>query len=182
MNGYDVEKIMNVAQKFFEEAQKCYENKCYIASLILYGASLEALLLAMCFAYPEKVRNTNTYKSKKRKTKRKRGIFLEFTLKDLIEIAEELKWLPLKEQIENIGEFRNWVKWVQMTRNLVHPASWLKPDRYFGNIHKIMEQASEREYRKFVEISEETVLAIDEILRRIVKKDLSQQLVRYKTK
>jgi len=63
-----------------------------------------------------------------------------------------------------------------MTRNLVYPALWLKPDPYFGNIHKIMEQVSKREYRKFVKLSEETVLAINKIFHRIVIKDLSRGL------
>ncbi len=170
---YNVEKMSNIMEKFFQEAQRCYENRCYIASLILYRATLEALLLSMCFVYPEKVRKTQIYKNRKKIEKRKReqgrggrkrGIFLEFTLSELIKIAEELKWLPMKEQVEDLGEFKNWVKWLQMTRNLIHPALWLKPDPYFGNIDKIVEQASKKEYREFIKLSEETILGIKEIL------------------
>ncbi len=100
---YNIEKMLKIGQDFFQKAQKCYENRCYIASLILYGATLEALLLSMCFVYPEKVRKTQVYKNRKKKTKRggrKREIFLEFTLNELIQIAEELKWLSMDEQIE----------------------------------------------------------------------------------
>lgn len=152
---YNIKKILKIGQDFFQEAQKCYENKCYIASLILYGATLEALLLSMCFVYPEKVRKTQVYKKRKKREERKRKqgrggrkrrIFLEFTLNELINIAEELKWFPMNEQVEDLGEFRNWVKWLQMTRNLVHPALWLKPDPYFGNLNKVMEQASKKKY------------------------------------
>lgn len=82
----------------------------------------------------------------------------------------------MNEQVEDLGEFRNWVKWLQMTRNLVHPALWLKPDPYFGNLNKVMEQASKKKYRKFVELSEETILGIKEILLGKVMEDLQSQI------
>ena len=181
---YNVEKILNIVEKFFQEAQKCYENKCYIASLILYGATLEALLLSMCFAYPEKVKKTGAYKKKEPRGggRREKEIFLEFTLGELIQVAEELEWLPMKERVEDLGKFKNWVKWLHMTRNLIHPALWLKPDSYFGNINKVMEQASKEEYKKFVKLSEEIILGIKEILLGKVMKDLSSQIKTEKTR
>jgi len=176
----DVEKLIDVIQMFHNEAKRCFYNECYIASLILYGSTLEALLLAMCFLYPERVRTTQVYRNKNKgvqgKVGRKKRIFLEFTLNDLIKIAEELKWLPMHDKVENIGIFKDWVKWVQETRNLVHPARWLRPGGYFGNLHELVQSASKREFKKFVEIAEETVSVIIDFLRVKVEEDLAKKL------
>ena len=91
---YNLDVAMKVMENLRNEADLCFRRKCYIAALILYGSVLEALLLSMCFVYSEKVRKTQVYKKKKNKCKRKRGIFLEFTLNDLINIAEGVKMVP----------------------------------------------------------------------------------------
>jgi len=180
---YNIEYLSKLLEKLVKEVEECYRNKCYIASMILYGAILETLLLCMCFAYSEQVRKTKVYQKVKRKciknNIRKRGFILEFTLTDLLKVSEELKWLPMKEKIENIGvfkEFRDWVMWVKETRNLVHPACWLKPDKYFGNIHKLMKTSRRKTIKKFVEISEETVGGIRELLLGKIMKDLKRKL------
>jgi len=173
---YNFDVAMRVMENLRKEADLCFQNKCYIAALILYGSVLESSLLCMCFIYPERVRKTQVYKKKKNKSKRKRGIFLEFTLNDLINIAEELKWFPMQERIDDTGIFRDWVKWVQETRNLIHPARWLKPAPYFGNIHREMQKFSKSKYKRFVEISEETVSGIAVLLGRVVEHSLAQKL------
>ena len=177
---YNVEYLCKIIDKFWKEANKCYENKCYLACMILYGAVLEALLLAMCFVYQDKVRKTNKYQEVKqkciKKKIRKRGFMLEFTLSDLLKIGEELKWLPMKEKIEDIGLFEDWVQWVKETRNLIHPARWLKPDKYFGNIHKLMKGAKKSSLKKFVNISEETVDGIRILLLGKIERDLRKKL------
>ena len=82
----------------------------------------------------------------------------------------------MEEKIDDIGIFRDWVKWIQESRNLIHPARWLKPDPYFGNIHQEMQVFSKRKYKKFVEISEETISGITDLLGQIVECDLAQKL------
>ncbi|MCU4137439.1 MAG: hypothetical protein MW689_001010 [Thermodesulfobacteria bacterium] len=47
---YDIEYLSKLLEKLVKEVEECYRNKCYIASMILYGAILETLLLCMCFA------------------------------------------------------------------------------------------------------------------------------------
>ena len=177
---YNVEYLCKIIDKFWKEADKCYENKCYLACMILYGAVLETLLLAMCFVYQDKVRKTNKYQEVKqrciKKKIRRRGFMLEFTLSDLLKIGEELKWLPMKEKIEDNGVFENWVQWVKETRNLIHPACWLKQDKYFGNIHKLMEDVKTSSLKKFVNISEETVNGIRILLYGKIEKDLYKRL------
>ena len=107
---------------------------------------------------------------------RKRGFILEFTLTDLLKVGEELKWLPMEEEINNIGTFKDWIMWVKETRNLVHPARWLKPDKYFGNIHKLMKTSRRKTIKKFVEISEETADGVRELLLGKIMKDLSTKI------
>ena len=163
---YNLEVMLKVVEKFLEEARNNFENKCYLSSLVFYGATLEAILLSMCFIYHRKVRKTQVYKRRRSQKKRakKRGIFLEFTLDELIKIAEELKWFPMDDKIDDSSIFEDWVKWVHMTRNLIHPSRWLKPDSYFGNLNKIITTASKRELRKFTQLSEEIISGILEIL------------------
>jgi hypothetical protein len=173
---YRVDDLIKVIGNFHKEAGMCFQNKCYIASLILYGSILEAMLLSMCFVYPQKVRTTQVYKKRKKRVKRKKGIFLEFTLNELINIAEELQWFPMQEKIEDISIFKNWIKWVQETRNLVHPARWLKPDSHFGNIHQMMKGVSKKDLKQFVEISEETISGITSLFTQKVEQDLAQSL------
>ena len=169
---YNIDYITKLAQRYYSEARKCYENKRYISSFILYGATLEALLLAVCICYSKEVRKTTIYLKKKKWCKRKRGIFLEFTLKELLDIARKLNWIPFDEKVENIGKVENWIQWVKETRNLVHPACWLKPDKCFGNIHRLMRDTCFKEYKKFVKISEETISGIDYLLQGKINKDL----------
>jgi len=123
---YDKERLLDVGIKFKKEADNCFESGHYLASIVLYGAVLEALLLRMCFIYPKKVRRTEHYKRVKsmKKNIRKQGFFLEFSLNDLIKIGEDLGWLPTDT------DAKAGIRWCKETRDLIHPARWLKPDRY----------------------------------------------------
>jgi len=177
---YEIEYILKICQRYLLEARKCYKQGCYIGSFTLYGAVLEAMLLSCCFVYAEAVRKTSVYLNKKKHSKRKRGIFLEFTLKNLLDIARELNWIPFDKKVENIGKVEDWIQRVKETRNLVHPACWLKPDKYFGNIHRLMRKARSKEYKKFVKISEETIVGISYLLEGKISKDLTKWLRRKK--
>lgn len=173
---YDIEYLLRVTERYLEEGRKCFQNKCYIASFIMYGSVLESFLLAMCFIYHEEVRKTKEYIKIRKKSKRKRGSFLELKLSQLIEISEELKWLPLKNKVEDIGIVEDWVKFVQETRNLVHPARWLKPGGYHRELPKILRKMPYRKYKKYAEICEETIEGISLLLASRVGKDLAKKL------
>lgn len=167
---YNLDLAMDVMDRFHKEARICSQHKCYIASLILYGAVLEAALLCMCFVRASEVRKTETYKRYKDskggrgRKRQKRGIFLEFTLSDLIKIAEELDWIPIEERVGDFGIVKDWVKWLQESRNLVHLTRWLKPDPYFGNLHKEMRDFSEEKYKRLAQLSEHTISCVRNIL------------------
>jgi len=173
---YDISYLFDITEKLFKEAEKCYKNKCYIASFVLYGAILEAFLLSLCFVYPEKVRKSKEYRKSRKKNRKRKGLFFEFNLSQLIKIAEELEWLPMNDMVEDIGIFKNWIKWVQETRNLIHPARWMKSDLYFGDLHKLMRNHTYKEYRRFVAISKETILTVRDLLLFTAEKDLLNKL------
>ncbi len=182
--NYDIEYILKISNRYHREAKRCYENNCYLASFVMYGAVLEGYLLAMCFCQADKVRRTEKYLDIKRRYKkkykedRKRGFFLEFSLRDLLKIAEELKWIPFDEKVGDAGIVRDWIFRVKQTRNLIHPARWLKEDDYFNDLHKWIKikRGEWQKLKKFVEISEETVSEIVTILEQENNQDLIKQL------
>jgi len=84
-------------------------------------SALEAALQAMCFIYPNDVKKTAVYRNKKFRGTRNKA--LEFSLKQLIDIAAELSWFPSK-QITWAGKratLAGFSHEIREVRNLVHP-------------------------------------------------------------
>ena len=100
------------------------------------------------------------------------------SLGDLLKIADELKWIPFQEKIEDVGIVKDWVYWVKQTRNLVHPAKWLKQDKYFDDLHKLIKikRGEWKKLKKLVELSEEAVDGVMMILQAKINKDLMRRL------
>jgi hypothetical protein len=93
-------------------------------------AAFEAALQAMCFVYPEQVKKTTVYQKKRFRGKRNKA--LEFTLKELIDIASEAAWFPAKRfryagRLTDLAEISHQVREL---RNFIHPGKWarLGPD------------------------------------------------------
>jgi hypothetical protein len=85
-------------------------------------AGLEAGLQAMCFLYQEKVKRTAVYAKKRFRCKRYKA--LEFSLYQLIDIADELGWFPPKRakwagKRASVAGFSHEIRKV---RNFVHPS------------------------------------------------------------
>ncbi len=180
--SYNIDLLLDVVSYLKKEADFCYRSERYFASLMLYGAVLEGLLLAMCFVYPAKVRNTEVYWKKKERLRRRgirKNIFLEFNVSDLLKIAEELRWLPIYWKIDDLGSFKNFVKFVHECRNLIHTARWLKPDPYFKTLHKEVRGFSKRKYKKFADLSREIVVGIISILGGVVNRCLLKDLKKH---
>jgi len=175
---YDIEYLLKITNRYREEAKKCFKNRCYLTSFIAWGAALEGVLLAMCFCYPERVRKTNVYRKYKNKTKKKKNLFLKLSLNDLLKIADELNWIPFQKEVEGGGMVKDWVYWVKQTRNLVHPAKWLKGDEYFDDLHKLIKikRGEWKKLKKLVELSEEAVDGVMMILQAKIDKDLMRKL------
>jgi len=171
---YDMEYLIKIKDLFLEEIEKCLQNGCYIAGLIMCGALLETCLLAICFCYPEKVRKTKIYKDIKKRFKEKRGLFFKLNLSQLIKIANELKWLPLKEEIDDLGTFEDFIRFVQEVRNLVHPARWMKPSSHHPEFPKILKETPYKDYKKYLKFCKEIVENTCLILGSVVAKDLEK--------
>lgn len=111
------------------EARKCLRGKAYLAATVMEVAAFEALLQGMCSLYPNEMKRTATYAKKaKRGFRRKRNKALEFTLTQLIDIAQEAGWFPTKKftwagKRTTIGGFSHEIR---DARNYVHPARWCR--------------------------------------------------------
>jgi hypothetical protein len=88
-------------------------------------SALEAALEAMCFLYPNDVKRTTVFQRKRFKGKRYRA--LEFSLYELIDIADELSWFPAKKI--NWGKrttLAGFAHEIRKLRNFVHPGVWAR--------------------------------------------------------
>ena len=148
---------MNISDRLNElmilydrEARKCMRGKAYLAATVMQVAAFEAGLQAMCFLYPEDVKKTGVYASKRFRGKRNRA--LEFSLHQLINIAEELGWFPPKRitwagKRATIGGFSHEIRKV---RNCVHPGVWARersePLRFtkgvYGVVYEVFDVAN----------------------------------------
>jgi hypothetical protein len=92
----------------------------------MHVAAFETTLQMMCLLYPAEVKRTTVYARKRFRGKRNRA--LEFSLHQLINIAEELGWFPPKRfswgsKRSTIGGFAHEIRKV---RNYVHPGEWAR--------------------------------------------------------
>jgi hypothetical protein len=105
---------------------------------------LEAALQATCLMYPNEVKRTKVYQSKR--FRRKRNKALEFTFNQLIEIAAELSWFPAKRltwagKRTTIAGFTHEARKV---RNLVHPGEYGRKGwetfKFTKGIHAVVDE------------------------------------------
>jgi len=84
-------------------------------------AALEATLQSMCAIYTDDVKKTMVYRAKKFRRKRNRA--LEFTMKQLIDIAAELGWFPPKRftWAGKRSDVAGFTHEIRDFRNYVHP-------------------------------------------------------------
>lgn len=99
-----------VIQERWLDAQKCQHAKAYLASVILMGSILEALLLARCSMSPGPAYQAKA--APRHKDGSSKAIH-EWTLHNLIEVAVELRWLK-----SDRGRFSHALR---ESRNVVHP-------------------------------------------------------------
>ncbi len=117
------DRLLEIATFYNREARRCVKSKSYLAAAIMQVSALEAALQAMCFMYPDEVKRTTMFQRKRFKGKRHRA--LEFSLYELINIAEELVWFPAKKI--NWGEritLAGFAHEIRKLRNFVHPGVW----------------------------------------------------------
>lgn len=88
------DRLNELMASYQREARKCVRGKAYLAATVMHVAAFETGLQLMCFLYPGDVKRTAVYTKKRFRGKRYRA--LEFSLNQLINIAEELRWFPPK--------------------------------------------------------------------------------------
>ncbi len=119
-------------------------GKAYLAATVMHVAAFEARLQAMCFLYPGEVKRTTVYARKRFRGRRYRA--LEFSLNQLINIAEELDWFPSKSftwggKRATIGGFAHEIRRV---RNYVHPGEWArgrpKPLKFTKRVYGVVDE------------------------------------------
>ncbi len=120
------DRLIKLALVYRREAHKCARGRTYLAASVLEVAAFEALLQAMCFLYPEQVKKTTVYRRKRFRGKRNKA--LEFSLYELINIADELSWFPTK-RVSWAGKrttLAGFSHEIRKVRNYVHPGVWAR--------------------------------------------------------
>lgn len=118
------ERLNELMLSYRREAKRCVRAKAYLAATVMQVSAFEAGLQGMCFLYPEEVKRTTVYAKKRFRGKRNRA--LEFSLHQLINIADELGWFPAKS-IRWAGKrttIAGYSHEIRKVRNYVHPAVW----------------------------------------------------------
>jgi len=104
-------RLEQVIKDRWMEAQKCQRAGAYLASVILMGSILEALLLSRCLMSPADA-NRSVRSPKDRKTGSPLPVH-DWNLSALIEVAGDVGWLKVDR-----GKFSHALR---ESRNIVHP-------------------------------------------------------------
>jgi hypothetical protein len=120
------DRLGKLAGFYHREARKCVRGRSYFGACVMQVAAFEAVLQAMCFLYRDHVKKTTIYQKKRFRKKRYKA--LEFTLYELIKIAEDLSWFPSKRVFwagrrTTLAGFSHEIR---KLRNFVHPGAWAK--------------------------------------------------------
>ncbi|SRR5258708_4894304 len=116
---------------YFEESQRCSRARAYLAASVFLAAALEAAIMEIASIYPSRVRRTTTWV---RVSKRRKNL-LFWTLGELIELANEIDWLPAKfgvksgaswSTVKAGGDIGDFVEIIREMRNLVHAGKYLR--------------------------------------------------------
>lgn len=120
-----VDRLTKVVNFYNAEARRCKKSKSYLAASIMQVSALEGALQAMCFLYSEDVKRTTSYKRKRFRRDRYRA--LEFSLFELINIADELVWFPAKKVTwGRRAALAGFAHEIRKLRNFVHPGTWAR--------------------------------------------------------
>jgi|SRR5271165_791798 len=128
LSAEEVKGLLQLAtQTYQKQAHACLQANAPLASCVMAGATVEAILSAVtCLLYDEALQ-TGKAPQKKGKTKK----LLEWSFFELLDVAKEAKWLPEELTLDAKVDFRS-IKTpvktdsIREVRNLVHPARYLK--------------------------------------------------------
>ena len=142
MNTSD--RLNELMLSYRRESRRCLRAKAYLAATVMQVSAFEAGLQAMCFLYAEEVKRTTVYARKHFRGKRYRA--LEFSLHQLISIADELGWFPPK-RIRWAGKrttLAGYSHEIRKVRNYVHPGVWARdgaqPLRFTKGVYGVADE------------------------------------------
>lgn len=119
-------RLLNIAQTYKQQADKCAKVKAYHASSIFLASAIEGLILAMYYCSTSEARKTTTYQYWK--GRKKNILYWDFS--KLISLAKELDWIP---GIVAIGRstysVSDAVDKMRELRNTIHPGNYFRTRR-----------------------------------------------------
>lgn len=111
--------VLDLIDLYESEAENCSNVGAYYAAATMLGSAAEARILLECLRQRARVRTLV-----RRLPKRKRPAStnpLEWTLANLVSVANEAGWLPNIDDGDVIHVVSGWVHRLRAIRNLLHP-------------------------------------------------------------
>ena len=134
------DRLIELATFYNGEARRCATARSYLAACVMQVSALEAALQAMCFMYPQEAKQTTTFQRKRFKKSRYKA--LEFSLFELIKIADERAWFPAKKvSWGKRATLAGFAHEIRKLRNFVHPGVWArerKPTKFSRQSHTVI--------------------------------------------
>lgn len=128
-----VKQLVELATKTYQkQSTVCLNAKAPLASCILAGAAVEAILIAVTrVLYDEAIQTGKEPKYTKGKRKGKTKDLLEWQFFELLEVASKAKWIPIELKLDEKVDLRTnnipvRTDTIREARNLVHPARYMK--------------------------------------------------------
>jgi len=127
-----VQNLAMILPMYYAQAERCTRANAPLASCIMAGAIVEAMLTMIAnIFFKEAIQTGKAPKCSKGKRKGETKELLDWSFFELLAVAKKLKWLP--EEIEpehsmdpRLDKTPVRTDTVREVRNLVHPARYLK--------------------------------------------------------
>ena len=122
LSSHQLTELLRTIDRYDHETDLCAENGAWLAGCLLAASQLEAVLLATASTYAEEVFSYLSHPGSRRRPKS----LIELNLRELLNIAAELGWLPshLLEHEGDDGHIARpgyYADMVRRVRNCIHP-------------------------------------------------------------
>jgi hypothetical protein len=122
LSSKQVVDLCQLALTYHDQSTKSYNAGAPLASCVMIGATLEAILMAVvCMLYDEALKTGEAPRKKP---------LLKWDLGDLLKVAKAAKWLPeelqLDPRLDPLGIQTVPTDSIRQIRNFVHPARYFR--------------------------------------------------------
>jgi hypothetical protein len=114
-----IASVIDLIEVYETEAHKCANSEAYYAANVMIGSAMEARILLECLRQRSRIRSSIQELPKRRRPRNDNP--LNWTLENLIEVANQAGWLPNIEEDEVIHVVYGWAHRLRALRNLLHP-------------------------------------------------------------